>query len=423
MAELIRIGDRIQDSKGEFGTVRYIGPIVTSTDPSAIYHGKPNDSILSIQAIFNVFEFLGIEWDDERNDTDLESQDGSIVDPTTNKRIQYFTKTKQHSCSFIEASNLEKEGAFERQTLIQALFKRYAQSDSEISDDTNQVPQSDWNQTNDVVVIERVPTSSKGATKPIELVGAQKIRSQQKLEVLEQATLVQSRIASIGVEYDLSLRFIAPKLQELNLSFNLLHSWQQILDILQELPSLKILNLNGNRFHIPESDFASDTSPSFPELKVLALNKTLLPWNILIQRVVSSFPFLEELYFCENGLQDEDLNLILNLKSHLTCLRVLDLSNNTISTWSILADTFGPLPVLKKIILNDTKISTLVTPPKPVSFQKLKTLSITNSEIDSWRSIDALNEFPVLETFRFSNAPLIAQMSPAEARMVLALTL
>nr|CCA14987.1 tubulinspecific chaperone E putative [Albugo laibachii Nc14] len=399
MSELIRIGDRIQDAKGDFGTIRYIGPIVTSKDPSAIHYG--------------------IEWDNECDEKNREFQDGSIVDPSTNERIHYFTKTKHHSCSFLEASNMEEEGALQRQSLIQALFKRYAVSDSKISDATPQISQNDWNQTNDVVVIERVPTCAKGTTKPIELVGAQKIRSQQKLEVLEQATLVQSRIDSIGIESDLSLRSLTPKLQELNLSFNLLHSWQEILEILQDLPSLKILNLNGNRLHIPDSKSDSDTFPSFPELKVLALNQTMIPWKILIDFVVCSFPLLEELYFCENRLQDEDFRLIPDLKSHLPCLRVLDLSNNAISTWSILADNIGPLPVLSNLILNDTKISTLVTPPKPDSFQKLKTLSITNSQIDSWRSIDALNEFPVFETLRFNNAPLIAPMSLAEARMLI----
>ena len=39
LGESMRVGDRLEDASGSRGTIRYIGPVATSKDASAVYFG------------------------------------------------------------------------------------------------------------------------------------------------------------------------------------------------------------------------------------------------------------------------------------------------------------------------------------------------------------------------------------------------
>jgi hypothetical protein len=36
---LLAVGDRVEDARGQRGTVRYIGPVATSKDSATVYYG------------------------------------------------------------------------------------------------------------------------------------------------------------------------------------------------------------------------------------------------------------------------------------------------------------------------------------------------------------------------------------------------
>ncbi|KDO27510.1 hypothetical protein SPRG_06777 [Saprolegnia parasitica CBS 223.65] len=352
------LGDRVQDAEGFRGTLRYAGTI----------HSKGSDAI-----------YYGIEWDDASRG----KHDGEAGG------VRYFTTAAPTSGSFVVPEKVMRGVGF-----LDALHERYMQAEA-----------------SDVRVAGEVATSS-GSSKSIQLVGVHKIQERQDLGVICKVSLESCRIARMP-EPDV-LRSMAPNIEVLNLGFNLLGSWREVLTLAHALPKLEHLVLSGNRLAY---DVPSTSSVAFPSVTSLVLNQTNLKWTD-VQRVCSAhFPQLRELYVASNELADADLLAAATLPwpAHL---ELVDLSHNQLSDWSVLEQSLGALPSLKHVLLNGNALPAILPTP-PGSFSSLVSISISDNLIDAWSSMDALNALPSLELLRFAKNPLIAALGAGEARMII----
>ncbi|KAG6942343.1 hypothetical protein JG688_00018171, partial [Phytophthora aleatoria] len=383
-------GDRVDDGSGSLGTVRYVGPVATAKDASALYYG--------------------IEWDDwgrGKNDGSVELPSGEQVEHfsgPSGRKLSGHGSPVSYKCSFVKATVFDK--TTERSSLLQRLHERYSNEE--------RYSNSEGGAPSDVVVAGEVGTTL-GSEKPIEFVGAKKLSTQQTLQTIEKISLSCCQIVALGGQ---GLGKLAPNLTELDLSRNLFSKWSDVLAIIRELPLLETLILSGNRFTVDEES-GKDEEAVFENLKLLVLNQTLLSWENVGKIVTRHFPRLERLLLVDNEYEDDQLTAFESTGGWLETLSMLDLSLNRLRSWNQVLQVAGMFVNLSQLFLVGNRIVTLVTDAaKPTAFQKLTTLSLSENLIDSWTSIDALNAFPLLDTLRFSKNPLTTQMSLGEARML-----
>ncbi|ETP22994.1 hypothetical protein F441_03801 [Phytophthora nicotianae CJ01A1] len=384
------VGDRVDDGSGSLGTIRYIGPVATAKDASALYYG--------------------IEWDDwgrGKNDGSVELPSGERVVHFSGppcRKLSGHGSPVSYKCSFAKATVFDKTA--ERSSLLQRLQERYSNEEM--------YSKSEVEAPSDVVVAGEVGTTL-GSEKPIEFVGAKKLSTQQTLQTIEKISLSGCQIVELGGQ---GLGQLAPHLTELDLSRNLFSKWSDVLAIIRELPLLETLILSGNRFTVDEEN-DNNGEENFENLKVLVLNQTLLSWRNTGTIITRHFPKLEQLHLVDNEYEDDQLTEFKTTGGWVETLSVLDLSLNRLKSWTKVLEIIGGMFVnLSQLFLNGNRIVTLVTDAKPIAFQKLKTLSLSENLIDSWTSIDALNAFPLMDTLRFSKNPLTTQMSLGETRML-----
>ncbi|KAI9919688.1 hypothetical protein PsorP6_017685 [Peronosclerospora sorghi] len=387
------VGERVDDRCGSLGTVRYVGPVATAEDPSALIYQQ----------------YIGIEWDDWGRGTN----DGSVTLPSGD-RVVYFMgpagRLKAGHGNALSLNATKMDNMTERSSLVERLQQKYGTNDA-----------SDVG-SGDVIVAGQVGTTL-GRGKSIEFVGAQKLRTQQTLENVGNISLSGCQIAELGADKGgKRLEALVPNLTELDLSRNLFTKWTDILAVVRELPRLETLILSGNRFTLEEESGREDNTVRFEHLKVLVLNQTLLSWDQVVKLVTRHFPKLEALYLVDNEYADDQLSGIHPKASWTETLAVLDLSRNRLTSWKNLLTTIGGTFVnLKKLFLNENRIVSLVLDTeKPLKgFQQLTSLSLSDNLVESWTSIDALSAFPLLDTLRFSKNPLTTQISVGEARLLL----
>ncbi|DAZ95188.1 TPA: hypothetical protein N0F65_013033 [Lagenidium giganteum] len=403
MGRAVIVGDRIQDPSGARGTIRYVGPVATAKDQSTQYYGA-----WRMRYVFYLYK--GVEWDEWGRGL----HDGSVTLPN-GARVVHFNGpaprsvragSLEHKCSFIKASKVQAEGWGQSQTLLDVLQARYGHA----PDDPALAPPAPLSREQDVVIT---------GEKPIRLVGVHKLRTQQTLDTIEKISLAHCGVTDTGITAAGQLRELTPSIVELDLAGNLLGRWSQVLDIAHELPKLETFVLSANRL---EYDVNETESPLVVEnVQVLVLNQTQTKWKVLQQLVARHFPNLRELFVADNAWVDDDLKPSASADASSGDLETLDLSQNRLTSWTVVQQVFGQLPNLKQLMVNDNQISSLVTTTasSTPAFQQLKSLSLTGNRIGSWTSIDALNLYPQLESLRFMRNPLTAAMGAGEARMII----
>ncbi|ETV69746.1 hypothetical protein, variant [Aphanomyces astaci] len=226
-----------------------------------------------------------------------------------------------------------------------------------------------------------------------------------------------SQVAHIGTTGELFR--VAPNIVELNLGFNLLASWSEVLKLSAELPLLEHLTLSGN---ILSYDVDVDAPRVvFPTVHTLVMNQThTSSWVDLLRICRDHFPALRQLHAASNAITNQAMQL--DAASPLSCssaVEVLDLSHNELSDWSSLTASIGSWPRLHTLSLNGNRL-VQVDPPSASSrsFAALSSLSLSDNAIVAWSSVDALNAFPSLEALRLTKNPLLTNVGAAEARML-----
>lgn len=112
-------------------------------------------------------------------------------------------------------------------------------------------------------------------------------------------------------------------LTKLDLSYNLLASFGEIVNSSAEFPQLKTIRLDGNRFDFSDSQ-ATSCQPN-PAIKELSVNNCLLSEND-INYILRSLPKLMSLSLAYNNLERIPTSI------YYSSLHVLDVSHNNISS-------------------------------------------------------------------------------------------
>jgi hypothetical protein len=200
---------------------------------------------------------------------------------------------------------------------------------------------------------------------------------------------------------------VSLNLEDLDLSSNLFASFDDILDILIQLPNLKVLRLNFNRFKISNTH---DRETCFKNLRVLSLNFTRTTWDSYASCVSSYFNQLEELYLVSNGINSLKVS-----SDNLNCLKVLNLDKNLMTEWCEISKILGKLPSLESLSIEENNIRTIKY--ESGTFTALKQLNLSANLISSYDSIDALTSFPSLRELRLKNIPLFEGLKSGETRV------
>ncbi|KAI0021534.1 RNI-like protein [Xylariomycetidae sp. FL0641] len=353
MAADLKVGDR-RAYDGVVCTIRYIGEVAGTSG-----------------------SWLGVEWDDPGRG----KHDGS------HKGVRYFTCSSQSptAASFVRPTR----PAEAPRSFIQALQEKYTAELSHAS---------------------AIQFSGKVA----EEVGFEKIRRKQaQLEELKYVVLDGMCITSVRKDGEPPIAETCPKVVELDLSRNLFQSLEVVVDICSELPNLRSLRLNGNRFQDVLNDHALDRAgKAFGNIKDLALEETLLSWQEIC-RISTKFQSLAGLSASTNQLASLPPMPYATLSSTLTSLH-LEFNNFT-----SLADigSLVELKSLRNLHLKGNSISTITDDASsdklPIFPRSVQYLDVSYNQVSSWEFADELPScFPGLVSLRFAHNPIYDNPDP-----------
>ena len=225
-------------------------------------------------------------------------------------------------------------------------------------------------------------------------------------------------------------------LSEIDLQDNLIWKWAEVARFSIHIPALTSMLLHGNKMQEVTPSVVEGLAPrSFSSLRVLALNgcgiKSWQSFSLLL-------PFLsniEELYLSSNLLDDlpvylsadeseesqpdrEGDDVFSTNDAFLPALRILDISGCGVTDWNQIL-TFGGLPKLEDLRVDDNPLPRIVAPPANSQFfSNLIRLSISSTQISSWSCVDSLNGYPSCTHLRLSHIPLFSGRGASEVRPI-----
>ncbi|XP_070577228.1 tubulin-specific chaperone E-like [Ptychodera flava] len=342
------VGCRIT-SEGHYGTVRFIGKVPPTSG-----------------------EWLGVEWDNPERGKHDGMHEGQ----------RYFQTSHPTSGSFVR----EKKAEFGI-SYLEALIDRYG-----LPEDENMgIEKSEW----------FVKTYGQ-RQKAVEMVGAEKVaRKQSDFKKLSEVALREMRISSADNEDE--IQDTTPNVTELDLSKNLLSSWEEVAKITRSMKSLKVLKLSENLVELPSEP--SVMTPAFQNVETLFINHMKLTWSEVVA-IAAMFQNLKNLHVCFNQISKVEKN-----ENIFQSLELLNLESNHISEWNQVKN-LGHLPRLTTLILNNNAIERIQFEDtsfgaKTSSFQHLKSISLNDNKLNSWQDVNELDKLAGLEEVRLKRNPFL----------------
>ncbi|NXY84395.1 TBCE protein, partial [Alcedo cyanopectus] len=342
----------------EYATVRYVG------------------SIPSTAGIW-----LGVEWDDPQRG----KHDGSY------EGTQYFKCRHPRGGSFIRPAKAEFGVDF-----LTAVKDRYGVSDKQDAQDG----------TENAVVF---------GTKTVEFVGMDFIANKQRqLNQLVNISVSGCAVSHAGQKEEIS--GTCSNVRHINLSKNLISSWETVTDIASQIQNLETLNISENKIKFPST--SPPVSSAFSKLRILALNQTEITWTEVLL-CAPGWPALEELYLASNNI-----TVLERPDNVLQTLKLLDLSENQLLDGNQL-HLIAHLPRLEHLQLSNTGIASIEFPDaafgcKTKMFPSLKHLVIKENKISQWSSINELDKLPSLLSLNCHNNPVMdTEKNPETLRQLI----
>lgn len=341
------VGVRISHS-GHLGTIRYVGPVDNT-------HGL----------------WLGVEWDSPDRGKHDGSKDGK----------QYFACGSKTAGSFIRPTANINYGI----SFLEALTSKYIEAlhGSEVQ--------------------ETVTLGSSQGAIQVEAVSLDKIREKfARLDRLREISLNNANIVRADPQGSISKT--CPNVRGLDLSQNLLPTWESVAAITRELHQLQRLSVNRNRLEMPTSyDHLTD---AFPRLKEIQLNDTRLTWTDM-KSITACMPQLEAIEMGYNQLSR--LADVTFSTPYNTTVLFLNLDTNLISDWVHICASLKEYQSLQRVALTANSIQNIPFPKSPSdSLPGIKYLSLSDNHVGGWDSVDALSCWcPTLETLTFAGNPLV----------------
>ncbi|XP_069427681.1 tubulin-specific chaperone E isoform X2 [Ovis canadensis] len=294
------IGRRVEVN-GEHATVRFSGIVPPVAGP-----------------------WLGVEWDNPERGKHDGSHEGTV----------YFKCRHPTAGSFIRPNKVNFGVDF-----LTAIKNRYVLEDEPKEEQTEQI-----------VII---------GNKPVETIGFDSvIKQQSQLSKLQDVSLRNCAVNGAGDQGGIAKA--CPNIRSIDLSKNLLSSWEEVIDIANQLKHLEVLNLSENRLTFPSS--SPSPTGAFSTLKVLVLNRTGITWAEVLC-CASGWPVLEKLYLESN-------NIVISERPTdvLQTVKLLDLSSNqSIDENQLFLIAY--LPRLEQLILSDIGISSIHFPDAGIGTQ------------------------------------------------------
>lgn len=361
----LRVGLRVADSEGNYGTVRYIGPVAASK--------------------VKTDEWIGVEWDDPTRG----KHDGSCLDES-GVFHRYF------ECAFGAGSFVKEHKLLLGRSFLEALYERYQ--------DTSEASEAGDN----------YALTARGNQKPIEFVGEEVIRRWQRLEVISKVTLPRLNIAFAGE----NIEPIAGHFQHVDIQNNLMSSWMEVARIAVQIPSLESYYILGNRMETVTPEVVVSLPPGcFAHIKTFCISKCRVPsWEsvLLLQPLL---PALEDLFMTHSRLFDlpsYDPQENPMTVTGFSRLQRIDLSNCELSSWGQIL-SLGSLPELREVLADDNPISR-ITPCPPDFFKNLSRFSLSGIQIEAWSDIDCFSTYTALRNLRVSEIPFLVNKGISESR-------
>ncbi|XP_019631019.1 PREDICTED: tubulin-specific chaperone E-like [Branchiostoma belcheri] len=346
----ITVGSRIICDEN-YGTVRYVGEV------------PPTKGL-----------WFGVEWDDPSRGKHDGAHEGT----------RYFTTRHPTGGSFVRAKKVDPV----RQTCYEALTDKYGMAedgDTGINEE-------------DLYVMGR-------STKKImvEMVGAEKVSKQQSHENLREVDLRDHKI--VGAGPDGILQKAAPHITELDLSKNLLPSWEEVAKITSQFHCLEILHVSENLLEEPEDP--ASLSPALQTIRTIFYNRVQLQTEQLL-RCSTMWPALRELHICFNSITVLD-----SLGTQFPALTLLNLEGNLLQDWEEVLK-LGDMKSLETLIVNDTGLTRIAFKDTGVGeksglFPNLKSLSISRNKLENWGDINELDKLQNLEELECRSNPVLSQ--------------
>ncbi|XP_026310899.1 tubulin-specific chaperone E isoform X5 [Piliocolobus tephrosceles] len=395
------IGRRVEVN-GEHATVRFAGVIPPLAGP-----------------------WLGVEWDNPERGKHDGSHEGTV----------YFKCRHPTGGSFIRPNKVNFGTDF-----LTAIKNRYVLEDGPEEDRKEQI-----------VTL---------GNKPVETVGFDSLMKQQsQLSKLQEVSLRNCAVSCAGEKGGVAEA--CPNIRRVDLSKNLLSSWDEVIHIADQLRHLEALNLSENKLKFPSG---SALTGMFSALKVLVLNQTGITWaeahvqcgssrhGLDMQKDASKFvdlcmrqkcsisncvisakvhtsmwmnvakvlrcaawcPGLEELYLESN-------NIVISERPTdvLQTVKLLDLSSNQLIDENQLY-LIAHLPRLEQLILSDIGISSIHFPDagigcKTSMFPSLQYLVVNDNQISQWSFFNELDKLPSLRALSCLRNPLTKEDKEANA--------
>uniref|UniRef100_A0A2K5L7C4 Tubulin folding cofactor E n=1 Tax=Cercocebus atys TaxID=9531 RepID=A0A2K5L7C4_CERAT len=283
--------------------------------------------------------------------------------------------------------------------------------------------------------------------KPVETVGFDSLMKQQsQLSKLQEVSLRNCAVSCAGEKGGVAEA--CPNIRRVDLSKNLLSSWDEVIHIADQLRHLEVLNLSENKLKFPSGSALTGT---FSALKVLVLNQTGITWaecgssrhGLTCRKMPASVgtcacgrnappatasssakdhtsmwmnvakvlrcavwcPGLEELYLESN-------NIVISERPTdvLQTVKLLDLSSNQLIDENQLY-LIAHLPRLEQLILSDVGISSIHFPDagigcKTSMFPSLQYLVVNDNQISQWSFFNELDKLPSLRALSCLRNPL-----------------
>ena len=320
--------DRVRDEEGYYGSVKYIGPVCTAKN--------------------QFFNYVGVEWDVAGRG----KHDGAVK---TEQGYERYFDCEMGYGSFVKPNKLTLATTF-----LGAMRERYEHGGEEEE------------------VINAVDTL-RGKTKPITLVGMDKVAAWHKLDTIFQVSLEGCNVGkAFGAGDAGSVGKDCPRIRELNLRKTMFGTFEELAKLGNQLPKLTNLEVSANRFRMLKYPLPADhlLRGSFPALKVLVLTDTNMTWG-QVASIDEAVPHLEELHLNSNKLSSFDLPM------------------TTYANWSVNQ--------------GDRTRDTRGAAGKPITgFNCLKKLNLSQNEFNDWRQIWRLGWLPALETLLLNDNQLEA---------------
>ncbi|XP_060047940.1 tubulin-specific chaperone E isoform X3 [Erinaceus europaeus] len=229
-----------------------------------------------------------------------------------------------------------------------------------------------------------------------------------QLNKLEEICLMNCAVSCAGDKGEIAN--LCPNIRVLSLSKNLLSSWDEVINIADQLKRLESLTLSENKLKFPSG--LQSLPGTFSTLKTLVLNRTGVTWSEVL-RCASGWPVLEELYLNAN-----DISISERPTDVLQMVKFLDLSSNRLIDENQLF-LIAYLPRLEHLILSDIGISSIHFPDAKIGcktsmFPSLQYLIVNDNQISQWSFINELDKLQSLHSLSCMRNPLTEGATGAE---------